>query len=53
MLRVNRFAAAMDMIAAGTRAPTAMAANAIPANQLGNESENSCGIASCGLGLPS
>ena len=30
MLRVNRFAAAIDMIAAGTSAPMPMAANATP-----------------------
>src|SRR6476659_5621528 len=53
MLRVNVFAAAIDMIAAGTRAPIATAANATPANQLGNESSKSCGITSCGFGLPS
>ena len=53
MLRVNVFAAAIDMIAAGTSAPIATAANATPANQLENESSNSCGITSCGLGLPS
>src|SRR3954451_22787202 len=53
MLRVNVFAAAIDMIAAGTSAPIATAAKATPANQLGKESSNSCGITSCGLGLPS
>src|SRR6187551_2594972 len=53
MLRVNVFAAAIDMIAAGTSAPIATAANATPANQLGNESSKSCGITSCGFGLPS
>src|SRR5579875_2177948 len=52
MLRVNVLAAAMDMIAAGTRAPIAIAANARPANQLGNWSSNSCGTISCGFGLP-
>src|SRR5476649_1193335 len=36
MLRLKRLAAAIDMIAAGTRAPTAMAAKATPVNQLGN-----------------
>ena len=35
MLRVNRLAAAMDMIAAGTSAPMAIAPKATPANQLG------------------
>ena len=53
MLRVKVFAAAMDMIAAGTSAPIAMAANAIPANQDGKESSNSCGMTSWALGLPS
>src|SRR3569833_691338 len=53
MLRVKVFAAAIDMIAAGTSAPIATAANATPANQLGFESSNSCGITSCGFGLPS
>ena len=43
MLRVNRFAAAIDMIAAGTSAPMPMAAKAMPANQLGNISWNSTG----------
>src|SRR3954447_17306006 len=52
MLRVKVLAAAIDMIAAGTRAPMATAAKATPANQLGKESSNSCGITSCGLGLP-
>ena len=41
-LRVHRFAAAIDMIAAGTSAPIAMAANATPANQGENWSANSC-----------
>ena len=36
MFLVNRFAAAIDMIAAGTSAPMPMAAKAMPANQLGN-----------------
>ena len=43
----------MDMIAAGTRAPIAMAANAIPANHDGKVSSNSWGITSWALGLPS
>ena len=43
MLRVNRFAAAIDMIAAGTSAPMPMAANATPANQSGNILSNSSG----------
>src|SRR4051794_35774448 len=50
MLRVNRFAAAIDMIAAGTRAPIAIAAYPTPANHEGNSFSKSCGIASCGLG---
>src|ERR1700712_4508375 len=53
MLRVKVLAAAIDMIAAGTSAPIATAAKATPANQLGKESSNSCGMTSCGLGLPS
>ena len=35
-LRVKRFAAAMDITAAGTSAPIAMAANATPVNHDGN-----------------
>jgi hypothetical protein len=46
MFRVNRFAAAIDMIAAGTSAPMPIAANATPANQSGNMVSKSCGIAS-------
>ena len=53
MLRVNVLAAAIDMIAAGTSAPIAIAAKATPANQLGKESSNSCGMTSWALGLPS
>ena len=53
MLRVKVFDAAIDMMAAGTRAPMAMAANATPANQGGKKSSKSCGTTSCGLGLPS
>src|SRR6478736_6806853 len=53
MLRVKVFAAAIDMMAAGTRAPIATAAKAIPANQDGKLSSNSWGITSCALGLPS
>ncbi len=49
MLRVNRFAAAIAMIAAGTRAPMMMPANAMPANQLGNMCWNRYGTASWGL----
>ncbi len=43
MLRVNRFAAAIDMMAAGTSAPMPTAANATPANHAGNFSSNSSG----------
>src|SRR5919199_213552 len=43
MLRVNRFAAAIDMIAAGTSAPIAIAPNAMPANQDGNDASSSTG----------
>src|ERR1700712_3027090 len=53
MLRVKVLDAAIDMIAAGTSAPIATAAKAMPANQLAKESSKSCGITSCGLGLPS
>src|SRR5829696_7933775 len=53
MLRVNRFAAAIDMMAAGTRAPIAIAENATPANQSGNWSSKNFGTTSCGFGLPS
>ena len=49
MLRVHRFAAAIDMIAAGTSAPITIAANATPANQGGNSFSNSCGTACCGF----
>ena len=49
MLRVHRFAAAIDMIAAGTSAPITMAAYATPANHAGNSFSNSCGTACCGL----
>src|SRR5689334_2111685 len=49
MLRVNRLAAAMDMIAAGTSAPMTMAAKATPVNQLGNRCWNRYGTASCAL----
>src|SRR5207249_698885 len=37
MLRVNRLAAAIDITAAGTNAPMAIAAKAKPANQSGKE----------------
>lgn len=46
MLRVKRFAAAIDMMAAGTSAPMPIAAKATPANQAGNMSSKSCGMAS-------
>ena len=49
MLRVQRFAAAIDMIAAGTSAPIAIAANATPANQLENSESNRAGTDCCGL----
>ena len=52
MLRVKVFAAAIDMIAAGTSAPIAIAANATPANHDGKESSNSCGMTSWAFGLP-
>src|SRR6476660_1095879 len=49
MLRVHRFAAAIDMIAAGTSAPITIAAKATPANQAGNSFSKSCGTDCCGL----
>src|SRR4051794_40859096 len=49
MLRVHRFAAAIDMIAAGTSAPITIAAKATPANQGLNWSSKSCGTDCCGL----
>ena len=49
MLRVNRLAAAMAMIAAGTSAPMMMAPKAMPANQLGNMCWNRYGTASWAL----
>ena len=52
MLRVNRFAAAIDMIAAGTSAPMPIAANAMPANQSGNILSNSSGTTVLTSGLP-
>src|ERR1700753_2584289 len=42
-LRVNRFAVAMDMMAAGTRAPMPMAARQKPANHSGNMRRKSSG----------
>ena len=52
MLRVNRFAAAIDMMAAGTSAPMPIAANAMPANQSGNIWSNSTGTIVLVSGLP-
>src|SRR5580658_1185567 len=49
MFRVNRLAAAMAMIAAGTSAPMMMAEKAIPANQLENMFWTRYGTASCAL----
>ena len=49
MFRVNRLAAAMAMIAAGTSAPMTMAEKAIPVNQLGNRCWNRYGTASWAL----
>ena len=46
MLRVDRLAAAIDMIAAGTSAPMTMAEKAMPSNQGGNIFWNSSGTAS-------
>src|SRR5450830_430035 len=45
-LRVNRLAAPIDITAAGTSAPMAIAANAKPANQLGNTALNKAGTTS-------
>jgi hypothetical protein len=41
-------AQAIDMMAAGTSAPMAMAAKAIPTNHDGNEARNSAGTAKFG-----
>src|SRR3954470_5111397 len=49
MLRVNRFAAAIDITAAGTSAPIAIAANATPTNHDGNMFRNRSGTAKFGL----
>src|SRR6478752_3040127 len=49
MLRVQRFAAAIDMIAAGTSAPMTIAAKATPANHGENSFSNSCGTDCCGF----
>jgi hypothetical protein len=53
MLRVNRLAAAIDMIAAGTSAPMPTAAYAMPVNQSGNMRSNSTGTTVLESGLPS
>src|ERR1700680_1719218 len=45
MLRLKRLAAAIDITAAGTRAPTAMGAKGTPVNQLGNMFWNRSAIA--------
>jgi hypothetical protein len=45
MLRVHRFDEAIDMIAAGTSAPIAIAANATPANHDENIARISAGTA--------
>src|ERR687893_119262 len=52
MLRVHRFAAAIDIIAAGTRAPIPIAANATPANQDGNWASKSTGMIVLESGRP-
>src|SRR5919112_2505445 len=49
MLRVNRLAAAIDMTAAGTSAPMAMAPNAMPTNQDGKTLRNRSGTAKFAL----
>src|SRR5580698_1676144 len=49
MFLVNRFAAAIAMIAAGTRAPMMIAENEIPVSQLGNMCWIRYGTASCVL----
>jgi len=48
MLRVNRLAAAIDITAAGTSAPIAIAANAKPVNQDGNCAMKRSGTAKLG-----
>ena len=48
MLRVNVLAAPIDITAAGTSAPSAIAAKQKPANQSGNAHSTSCGTASVG-----
>ena len=52
MLRVKVLAAPIDITAAGTSAPSAIAAKQKPANQSGNTQSTSCGTASCGDGRP-
>src|SRR5579864_5987646 len=47
MLRVNRLAAAIDMMEAGTSAPIAMAPKAKPANHEGNIWRNRPGTTNC------
>ncbi len=49
-LRVNRLAAPIDMIAAGTRAPIAIAAKLKPTNQSGKILMNRAGTTSVGEG---
>src|SRR3954454_18527690 len=49
MLRVKRWAAAIDITAAGTSAPTAIAANATPTNHDGKTLRNRSGTAKFGL----
>src|ERR1700743_931400 len=49
MLRVKVLAAPIDMTAAGTSAPSAIAAKQKPANQSGNAQSTSCGTASWGV----
>ena len=48
MLRVKVLAAPIDITAAGTSAPSAIAAKQKPANQSGNAHSTSCGTASWG-----
>ena len=48
MLRVHKFDAAIDMIAAGTSAPIAIAAKATPANHDGNIASSNAGTAKFG-----
>ncbi len=48
MLRVHKFDAAIDMIAAGTKAPIAIAAKATPTNHDGNIANSNAGTAEFG-----